>query len=102
MRHADAPPKERACPGLKNCLLKQEGPDPCKGCKIRGNLSWQPQFATTSYAAFLADYIEAFRPPPDKITWYDFEIYRLFQIAKSEYERSNWEEKKYGHKKIHN
>lgn len=78
--------KERICPGLKNCVLKQEGPDPCKGCKIRENLDWKPKYQTTYYAGLLANYVETFKLSPDQLTWQDFEIYQLYLTAKNEYE----------------
>lgn len=98
MRRMDVPLKERECPGLKDCPMKQEGPDPCQGCKIKENISWQPKYLTTIYASLLTDYIEAFRPSPDKLTWLDFEIYRLFQTAKAEHEKSLFENKSHGRK----
>ena len=73
-------------------LPKAEGDDPCQGCKVRKNLV-EPQYHTTVYAVLLADYIEAFRPPPDKLPWRDFNLYRLFLVAKAEEERSRWENK---------
>lgn len=87
MRRADVPQKERTCPGLDKCLMKQEGPDPCKGCKIKKNLDWIPRYQTTQYAFLLASYIEIFSISPDKLSWYDFEIHQAYLTAKNEHER---------------
>jgi len=92
MRRADVPLKERTCPGLKECFMKQEGPEPCEGCKIKENLNWTPRYQTTQYAALLATYIETFGLSPDQLSWYDFEIYQIYLTAKNEHERQRIED----------
>lgn len=92
MRHADVPAKERTCPGIENCLAKQEGPEPCKGCKVKKNLNWMPRYQTTQYASLLASYIETFNVSPDKLSWYDFEIHQAYLTAKNEHERQRIED----------
>jgi len=34
----------------------------------------------------LADYIEAFRPRPEQVSWSDFEIYQAFLTARAEHQ----------------
>lgn len=92
MQRADVPANKRTCPGLKNCGWKQEGPEPCKGCKIKENLDWIPRYQTTQYAALLASYIETFSLSPDQLSWYDYEIYQAYLTAKNEYEKQRIED----------
>gem|GEM_PF-3077130 len=90
--------KDLVCPGTDCCSWQAEGPDPCRGCKTRSALHWRPRFVTTFYATLLADYIEAFRPDPESLSWRDFEIYQVFIQAQKEHqgeqEKKFWKSRK--------
>ena len=90
---ANVPDRERFCPGTDCCDRLQQGPDPCAGCKAKRWLQWRPRYFTSLYAVILADYIEAFRPGPEEVTWLDFELYQLYLTARAEHEKE--EERKF-------
>lgn len=85
---------------LKNCAIEQgkepeecqwkanHPENPCIGCPVRKYAAWQPEYFTTAYASFLAQYMEAFKISPTELSWFDFEIYQIFQKAKADFERA--------------
>ncbi|MEA1997428.1 MAG: hypothetical protein U9N45_07300, partial [Gemmatimonadota bacterium] len=85
------------CPGAARCDYRQKGPDPCAGCKVRARLAWRPKMFATIYAHLLADYIEAFRPRPEQVSWLEFEIYQAFLTARAQHvntqEKKAWKER---------
>ena len=73
----------------KACLWKANHPEnPCIGCPVREYAAWQPELFTTAYASFLNQYMEAFKISPTELSWFDFEIYQVFQKAKADFERA--------------
>ena len=84
-----------ACPGRSCCGRLAPGPDPCRGCPSAK--APQRQLWLAEYAAFLADYLETFRPEPGRFSWRDYEIYCVFRLARDEFlagqEKKFWKER---------
>ena len=100
MEHPDDPGKDEAefCElhdrDPKKCGKPQAGPDPCIGCSAKEYLDFRPENPATEYCFFLHSYIEAFRPPPDRISWKDMERIQAFIMAKNQHEAKIWEKGK--------
>jgi len=100
MEHADDPAKEKAeyCElhdrDPEKCERAGAGPDPCRGCKAKEWLDFEPEHPRTEYCFFLYSYIEAFRPSPERLTWLDMEYYHCYVQAKNQVERARWKKGK--------
>ena len=97
LKGADVPDGRKKCPGLDDCGMLQDGPDPCKGCKLRVRQDPGSGLTAAYYAALLTTYIKAFRPSPQELSWLDFEIYQVYLTASTELEHE--EAKKYWQKR---
>lgn len=69
----------------ENCNQRARGDDPCKGCKVKAYLDYQPKYKKTIYAAMLAGTVENFSIKPADLTWFDHDLLMIYYNARTQY-----------------